>query len=617
MHSHLLRRAPALLASAIALLAAAPAAQAGTFDVLSCGASDTRRADAWKSFSAAAINRSDRCVSQAAGATGTFDRTAALAMSSAVPVEDPLQAVGRAGGLKFEAPRDATITKIDYIRRIAVAGTGWKVRLAGTQGDLETCAPPITGGLCADGTTSASGSFSTALPGGTTSIDVAGVCAAVDGPCKHEAGVDPTWGVAITAARVTIREETAPVVDRPTTSVGYGGPDQIFPDGTITIHGTDALGLRSLELLDGDTVIRRINGTCVDWSTRPCAEDSAGIGLSLTASATELGLEFGPHRLRARAVDGAGNVATSGETAVLIKDEEPAVVARILGGGVSNATFREVRWEQTVDSPRATRAMVELCPVGSVEECYAGESELMGGPLGYASARFPNVDVRIILQTASGTVSVSDPVPFVYDPRAPMAPKLTLNSAVGKVRTFTVARTAGETDVVEYLPRLCKLPGNTCVTLPRVKATSPSIDVTLPGDGQYRYEVAMLDAAGNTGVYGSILVEHGAIAKGARVGTTNLIAVAWPKKLGKSILVRGTLEPGTTTNVTVTVSGRLKSGKAFKVRKAVVPNAASKFAVRLALPTKIKRKGGVIVALATTSPEGAATTKTLRKRIKP
>lgn len=615
-----IRRAAIALCAAISVLTSATTAHAGVVKVGACFASDDHRTDAWLPVltTGEPVTFGDHCGDENLYAVGSLNATASYGFWSTVPTPAPTPSAwpGSVGGYLVVPPVGTTLEAVKLGYRLTATSADWQVRATATTDGgstvIASCTGPTTATLCADGTTPTAGN-SFALPAGTRQFEIAARCVAAT-TCSYLPGSEPSFSALFTSGEVDVNDPVAPAASAPA-AIGT-----LTPDGSISASGTDTLGIRRLEIVKGSTVIGTAEGTCVDWSLRPCGDPAAGAGPTLTGTFTirELGLTAGTHVLKTRATDAAGNVTDSAP--VSIKLAEPLIAAtKLEGGGRSKEPYRQLDW---VVPPGmiAAAAAVEMCPVGTPKSCKLLKADV-DGPFTFASDVYPDVLARVQLVAPGGGTVFSEPMSFMWDTTAPRQPKLALVEDKGEDRVVEFTADPADDDIARYTARLCSQPGNRCTALPDGELPSTPgrtrVAVKIAEQGAYRLDIELYDAAGNRGLPGQMLLNY-------RVGPGELkqsdkpltLVPKLPRKLPKSsLVVKGAVPAGSASKITVTIAGRTTKRKAVKVVKVAKLGTNGAFAVRIKLPAKLNRKQGVLITFAATPAKGWLPV-TVRTRLK-
>lgn len=409
----------------VATLWASASASAGTFVVRSCGATASKNTSAWTldSLGGPMLAAGDSCASSTPDGDGQVSFAGGLWVRDTRPVGSFDVPEGRVTGYRFSAPAGATLTRIVYDRSLHSIKndftTGLYTNLNSTP--VELCAP-TTSDSCPE-TARVVQQFD--LPSGATQLDVAVRC--VGGVCPSTAGPLYAFAAVIYSSEVTVSESVAPTVDVSVEGVSQGW---VSGSGRLVVSGSDTLGIRKLEVLDGSgQVLWSKDGVCVDWSTTPCAVASAGgsetLGGSVTAA--QLGLPTGTHALTVRATDAAGNTATQPLT-VKVALNGPGISTG--GGGSSLESQRTFSWQAQTAAP-ITSAVVKLCRSGS--PCTTQPVRL-DGPFVFGLSAGQNATVEVTLTDAVGNATTSQPLSFTRPALLKSKLKVAVTSQLAKRR---------------------------------------------------------------------------------------------------------------------------------------------------------------------------------------
>lgn len=390
-----------LMATVATLVVAAPAS-AGSFVVRSCGATASKNASAWvlDSGGGPLVSSGNSCNSTSDPVVGGVAFAGGFWVRDARPAELLLQSAGRMAGYRFAAPANSSLTAITYDRHLSALPDIFQVRLTSNiaGAPLEDCAPETYG--CPEG---ARANVSFALPTGTTSLDLSVWC--VGGTCFSSAGPLYDFAAVIYSSEVTIAESVLPTVEA---SVEGAAQGWVSGSGRVVVSGSDTLGIRTLEVRNSaGQVLWTKDGVCVDWSTTPCAEVSAGgseqLGGSVTA--TELGLGTGVHELTVAATDAAGNTATQPLT-LQVATSTPGIA--VSGGGTSVVAQRSFGWQVQSTAPVAS-AIVKLCRAAN--PC-TSQPVRIDGPFVFSLGAGERATAQVTITDAVGNEAVTAPLSF-------------------------------------------------------------------------------------------------------------------------------------------------------------------------------------------------------------
>ncbi len=524
--------------------------------------------------------------------------------------------------MQLTVPSGSEVRRIEYTRRLQSIDQAWEVRLEAGGQLLESCVVPLGAWECNEPPEGSYEEFDIA-PGEQT-VELGAWC--LSSSCAYTGGPLYDFAAVIYSSVVTVEENTAPTASSPTLSglsngwVGPGG-------ATASMVGSDTLGLKRLELVVDGSVSKTVNNAgCVDWSVLPCSDTSVpGLGPGFSGQAAIEGVKDGLHQVQARAVDAAGNIATSG--AVEVKVDRTAPSPPVSEDAILNTATAKVEWSQPVrdDGSPVVKTRARIC-TGTADPltCRWENVALFGSadvPLGADGDR---TTVQIEMTDAAGNVGLSPVVNYRRDTSGPAAPGLTLTPGSGGRRTVSVAAT--EPFISGYVLRVCDAGGNNCSEANR--AAKGSVDVELAAPGLYRVEVALIDEAGNRGAPGAVAVDYPKDADkpgdkpGEQPGDKPLatgLRLDAPSKLKARATViqpRGSVKPGSASKVTVTVRGRPAGRKRSVTYTArVTPVKSGKWSAKLKLPRGVSRRKGVLVTVTATPAAGYAAA-TISRRIR-
>ncbi len=598
------------LACAFAAYGAFPAmSSAGSFDVLSCKASVADRSDAWSvSPLPATIEMTDLCGSGEPGSGGSVF-SGGRSIRPVLPPPGPyFSPAGRIAALMFSAPSGASLSAITYERRLQSIDASWRVQLRSDSMLLESCQVPVGAFQCPDLT---GGTFQASLPLGTDALDLAAWC--IGGSCPYGAGPLRDFAAVIYSSIVTVEESIAPTAGAPVISgltngwVGAGSP-------SATFTGSDTLGLRRIELVDGATAVSSVpNAACVDWSVLPCSDTSVpGLGPGFGGSAPLTSLTDGSHQLQTRATDAAGNQALSSSVAVMVDRRAPLPVV-VNKGGAINPDAVAFEWLTPADGGSPfTAARVKICTGPPEPTACRWETGPVQGTLPVALGPEGTVTtVQVELTDEAGNVGLSPAVEYRRDTAAPAAPQLALVLDSGPKRLINVATT--ETDVAEYAVKICR--ADSCTDSRRT--ANGRVDLDLPALGTYRVDVGLIDRAGNAGATSSVTVEHQPSPGFDDPRPNTMVLLKSPIKLrprATVIDVAGTVQVNSASKITITVKGRPAARKRNVIYRATTtPTKLGRWSARLKLPRGVNRRHGVLVTVKATPLDGYLSSKISRR----
>lgn len=390
-------------AAAVALVAGAatfapPVAQAGTYEVVSCGAAGGVNR-AWTPFigELASLRAEDSCASIFGGPED------GLLAVDRIPGPPNTPAGGEAGW-RVAAPHGTRITRLTAHYYLGQTSAGeWLPFIRTAEGAvLQSCVP--TGGqtTCERGSTP----YSPIGPADTFTLDTAGVdvgvrCAVPSGQCGTGASLHHVWA-ALYGARVQVSDQAPPAT--PTAS------GTLWRDGyhrgieTVAITAIDNTGIRATRLLVDDQVRASESRSCDYTLLIPCDNGSGGALMLDTRT-----LADGVHKLDTVAEDPAGN--TTKVTRSITVDNEPPVapVGLALDGrprrSVNGFT---VRWQLPPGQVAPiTGARWSLCPASGTTGCVTGAAPGAGADRldGLAMPSAGDWDLRVWLEDAAGNSS--------------------------------------------------------------------------------------------------------------------------------------------------------------------------------------------------------------------
>lgn len=410
----------ALLVAAIVSLAGPLAgAVAGEFDVRSCQASASRNTSAWTTSVSTAyiVGPHHWCAAGDGGIFTGMDMRESLALHTRFDGPGAVAPMGRWGAVRLQAPPNGVLVRAQLRRRLKVYDDQWVPKFLADSSEVDACRPPASTYRCQEDDEPNSVADLT-LPN-ASELTMALDCE--DESCLADGSVGPWAMAALYSSIVTVREEVAPSASAPSAVGAVGG--WLGPGGKIALAGSDTLGLRRLELLYGGAVVGTVQGSCVDWSTTPCAEASAGAstGLAGQVSVDGLAVPDGNVQLQVRAVDAAGNTATSAPASVQLDRGVPIADNLRVSG---DADLRRVTWGYDGRAP-LTAASARFC-VGTTPadavcrdqplalEARSTQFEVAGGLYGSTEITLTN--------TFGRTATVKELAPLRTPPQPPKPP---------------------------------------------------------------------------------------------------------------------------------------------------------------------------------------------------
>lgn len=392
-----------------------PQAANASFAVKSCGASSSLRTDAWARSMRPALDflAEDWCTSTSGPSDWLADYSGGLSLRTPTTWTSPgpTTPTGVAASLTFTTPPGGTVVSIDYVRTLESATARWKTELVADDVFLEGCVTPQED-RC-EGTVNTPDRRAFGPLVNTRELALRIVC---DRPsCVYGLGPYSDAVVVLRSSTVTVEEHGLPSAGSPVASGLVGG--WVGGGSAVAFAGSDQLGLRKVELLEGSAVVGFKGGACVDWSVRPCAEAEVGggVGLEGSVSGAALGLAEGEHVLRTRATDAADNQALSAPVSVQIDTTAP--VAQWVYGVDGESPLRKLSWALRAGGSPITAARVQVCtgqtlPAG---DCH-WISAPVDGPLTFDGGdRKQAVTAQLELTDAAGNVGLSSPFSYPRD----------------------------------------------------------------------------------------------------------------------------------------------------------------------------------------------------------
>ena len=503
------RRLPTLVASsALALLTFAPAAQAGTYDVLSCDAAPDAVNHAWFSETndSAHVEFLASCPSSRTY-SGLAGRT--ILDSAASPT-------GSFGQWIFRAPTGTKISRIRLVRTLGMeGGSGW--RLFGRQADGttipgETCTVPATAEDCNVG-----GYGTTEIDKilDTTSIAYGFECNG-DGGCATGSSIHSARA-AIYSGRVTITDPTPPSVSPPSgrlvTESGYHRGSE-----SATVDGADGTGMKALRVYI-DNIERAGQALPCNYTKPiPCSKPGSAQALNVDLSATVDGARVipdGTHSVQVAAVDAAGNETRSTARSIVVDATAPAspsALATSTGSSWQTARNFTATWTHPAGqvAPIDT-AHWTICPAGNATGCVTGSSPVSASTGALSGLQVPGEgawDFSLRLQDAAGNTTPGNlaRTTIRYDATPPAAaPDLALANRDDTDPAFTASFTlpSGQhAPVTGALWKLCPAFSSTGCTsgmLSTDVTPTTHLRTTIPTHGDWILSIRLRDQAGNLG----------------------------------------------------------------------------------------------------------------------
>lgn len=408
-----------LLATLASLAGPVGAAVAGEFDVRSCQASASRNTSAWTPSvsSAYVVGPQHWCAPGDGGIFTGMDMRESLALHTRFGGSGAVAPFGRWGAVRLQAPPSSVLVRAQLRRRLKVYDPQWVPKFLADSAEVDACRPPASTYRCPQDDQPNSVA-DLALPNAS---ELAMAIDCEDPSCLDDGTIGPWAMAALYWSIVTVREEVAPSASAPSAVGAVGG--WLGPGGKIALAGSDTLGLRRLELLHGGAVVGTVQGSCVDWSVTPCAEASAGAATGLTGQVSVDGLAVpdGVVELSVRAVDAAGNTATSSPVTVQLDRGVPIADNLRVSG---DADLRQVTWGYDGRAP-LTSASARFC-VGTTPadavcreeplslEARSTQFEVAGGMFGSAEITLTN--------TFGRTATSKELAPLRTPPQPPKPP---------------------------------------------------------------------------------------------------------------------------------------------------------------------------------------------------
>ena len=502
------RLATIAMSSALALLAFAPAAQAGTYDVLSCDAAPDAVNHSWFSETndSAHIEFLASCPSSRTY-SGLAGRT--ILDSGASPT-------GSFGQWIFRAPTGTRISRIRLVRMLGMeGGSGW--RLFGRQADGttlsgETCTVPATADECNVG---GYGTTEIDKAVDTTSIAYGFECNG-DGSCTTGATIHSARA-AIYSGRVTITDPTAPLIDSPSgqlvTESGYHRGTE-----SATVNGSDGTGLKALRVYIDK--IERANQalSCNYTKPIPCSNPSSAQALSVDLSATVDGARVipdGTHSVEVAAIDAAGNETRSTARSIVVDATAPAAPSALATS--IGSTWQPARqFTATWTHPSGQIAPIDtahwtLCPAGNTTGCVTGSSPVSSVSGTLSGLQVPAEgawDLSLRLEDAAGNTAARNfaRTTIRYDATPPgTTPDLALadrNDTDSELTASFSLPSGQHAPVTEALWNLCPDSSSTGCTsgmLSTDVAPTTYLRTTVPTHGDWILSIRLRDQAGNLG----------------------------------------------------------------------------------------------------------------------
>jgi hypothetical protein len=329
------------LALVLTALALPAAAQAGSYDVLSCLDSPTGAANnAWQNIGAGP----GLLTSQSCAPNMTFDPGANVASVSGISAAVIITGTPTAGSeayWRLTAPTGAAITQIAYRRY-----TG-KVDLETYEPFLRTNTGQVLDGncaitapldyWCAVGSTASSGTpLASSVTRATIAVPSAsrlefGVRCGAQNACPGGALFHKAWA-SIYASTVTITENAAPTLTADPAVGAWAASGWLSGQQTVrAATATDTVGIKQLRLLIDGQQLATSPRTCDYTFVVPC---SAASGATIAFDADQI--SEGPHTLALQATDAANNTTTV--TKQILVDAAAPTAPQITAGQAQTVT---------------------------------------------------------------------------------------------------------------------------------------------------------------------------------------------------------------------------------------------------------------------------------------
>ncbi len=318
----LLRTLNTLLATALLTLVLAGAADAGSYDVTSCGAAPGAVNNAWQNMgsNSATMATSQDCyagVSGDAGPNVNFVR----GISAATVLDGGTPAAGATAYWRISAPAGAAITRIRYHRYAGELDNedfGQFLRNGAGASVDSACNIVHPAFWCAIGAPNLSSGAYADITTNTSHLDFGVTCGA-SVACSPSGALHKTWA-SIYGSTVTITESTAPTLAVDTAHGAWAGSSWLKGAQEVRVgSASDTTGIKRLRLLVDGQEVARNDRTCDYTYTVPCSSATNAV-LSFNAS----NLAEGEHALTVEATDAANNVTTSPTKTIRVDATAPA-----------------------------------------------------------------------------------------------------------------------------------------------------------------------------------------------------------------------------------------------------------------------------------------------------
>jgi hypothetical protein len=407
----LLRISMTILATAIAVASAVPAAEAGTYNVLACDAAPGAVNNSWTFETNDGTHIAD---STACPSSGNYSGLLARSVLGSGGIPSAAAAYGQ---WIVSAPSGTTITRVRLRRWLGMeGGSGWTLygrQADGTTLPGETCTVQPGFDECNVGGY-ATDAFDRTV--NTTSIAYGFLCPSTGSGCITGATIHAARA-AIYSAIVTINDPTSPAIGAPTGDLVRASD---FHKGTesVTFNGTDALGLSARRLyVDGEQVASDAP-TCDYTRLVPCSNPSAAAILSFDLDT----MDDGSHTVQASVVDAAGNETRSALTSIVVDHTAPTVPQGLQVGArpATNPAFTASWSHPGGQVAPINAAHWRLCPEGSAAGCSTGtttDTSISGTLPAYG-----RYTLHVALEDAAANRGGEATISLVYDAPAPPTP---------------------------------------------------------------------------------------------------------------------------------------------------------------------------------------------------
>ncbi|WP_157592140.1 hypothetical protein [Solirubrobacter soli] len=386
------------LACVACALLSADLAHAGTYEVLSCGASSGINRS-WVPFNGdpTSLRAEDSCASILGGAEdGLFG-------TDRIP-GPPNTPGGQEAGWRIVAPTGTRITQLTLQYYLGQTNANeWLPFIRTAEGNvLQSCVPPGGQTTCERGATP----YSPFGPADSFAVDTAGLelgvrCAAATGQCGTGATLHHVWA-ALYGARVQVTDASSPIIQA---TNGELWRDRYHRGAeSLAITATDNTGIRATRLLV-DNQARTTESRLCDYTlTVPC---SNGAGATLTFDTRTLA--DGQHTLVAAADDPAGNTTSTTRSIVVDNTAPSAPVGLQLDGAARRSANRfDVHWQNPGDQiAPIVAARWSLCPAAKTMPCSEG-AKVQPSIDSLDALEVPSSgdwDLRVWLEDAAGNAS--------------------------------------------------------------------------------------------------------------------------------------------------------------------------------------------------------------------